>query len=397
MQDRLLFKKNQNHSDLTPLRSLFLIGFLFSINVALTAYINSNFLEKFIPENLIGIVYMAGSIISLLGLLLMPQLLKRFGNYKMLLFSLVVTAISLLSFSAVEAPWLVIVFFVLYLGLRTLIYFGLDELLETYSSKSTMGKTRGLYMTVLSLGWMFSPFLSGIIIDALGFEAVYTASLISVFLSTLGVIVWFRHYKDPAYPPKVPLVDIFKKLFGRINIYRIYLINLLLQFFYAWAVIYMPIYLYRHIGFDWATLGIMFTIMLLPFVLFELPLGTLEDKKYGEKEIMSLGIVIMVLSIIGISLFESHNVIFWTALLFFTRTGAAMVEISVETYFFKKVDAEETDLISFYRNASPLAYIVAPLIVSGLLLIMPMQSTFLVLAFILTFGLVFSTRLVDTK
>jgi len=137
--------------------------------------------------------------------------------------------------------------------------------------------------------------------------------------------------------------------------------------------------------------------MLLPFLLFELPLGKLEDTKYGEKEIMSLGIIVMTVSVLTIALVQSHNVILWTAILFLTRTGAAMVEISVETYFFKKVDAKEADLISFFRNASPLAFISAPLLVSALLLIMPIQYTFFMLSIILITGLNFSTKLVDTK
>ena len=171
----------------------------------------------------------------------------------------------------------------------------------------------------------------------------------------------------------------------------------MLNFFFSWSVIYIPIYLHQHIGFDWTTLGIMFTIMLLPFLLFELPLGKLEDTKYGEKEIMSLGIIVMTVSVLTIALVQSHNVILWTAILFLTRTGAAMVEISVETYFFKKVDAKEADLISFFRNASPLAFISAPLLVSALLLIMPIQYTFFMLSIILITGLNFSTKLVDTK
>ncbi len=137
--------------------------------------------------------------------------------------------------------------------------------------------------------------------------------------------------------------------------------------------------------------------MLLPFVLFELPLGKVEDKKYGEKEIMSIGIIIIALSVVVIAFINSQNVILWTALLFLTRTGAAMVEISIETYFFKKVEGKETDIISFYRNASPIAYITAPLLVSGLLLLMPIQYTFIVLAIFVVTGLKFSTTLVDTK
>ncbi len=397
MPYRRLFKNKKNHSEFTPLRELFLIGFLFAINASLTAYINSSFIEGFVSEKVVGILYVAGSALALMGLIWMPKFLRKFGNYKTIIFSLLITAISLIVFSFTKIPWLIIVFFVFYLGFRTFVYFSLDEFLEAYSKKSNMGKTRGMYLTALSIGWMISPFLSGIIIDNLGFQALYLMALMFIFMAMVGVTLWFRNYKDPVYPKKVPLLDLARKVYARVNIYRVYRVSLLLQFFYAWMVIYTPIYLHQHLGFEWTTLGIMFAIMLLPFVMFELPLGKLEDQKYGEKEIMSIGLIVITASVIAIALVQSHNVILWTAILFLSRTGAAMVDISIETYFFKKVDAEETDMISFYRNAAPLAYIMAPLIVSALLAFMPINYTFIVLAILVITGLRFSTALVDTK
>ena len=333
MHHRRLFQNKKNHSQLTPLHALFVIGFLFAINAALTAYINSNFIGEFVSERFIGILYVVGSAVSLMGLIWMPKFLRKFGNYKTILTGLSLAALALLVFALTKSTTMIILFFIIHLGIKAVIFFGLDEFIEKYSKQSNTGKTRGLYLTALSLGWMISPFVSGMIVDRFGFQAVYLTALVFSLLTILGVVFWFRDYKDPVYPKKVPLFDIAKKIFRRKNIYKVYRVNLLLQFFYAWMVVYMPIYLHQHLGFEWTTLGIMFAIMLLPFVLFELPLGKVEDKKYGEKEIMSIGIIIIALSVVVIAFINSQNVILWTALLFLTRTGAAMVEISIETYF----------------------------------------------------------------
>jgi MFS family permease len=365
--------------------------------MSLTSYINSSFLGGIISEKTVGFLYSAGSILALLGLLGMPTFLTKFGNYKTSMAGILAAAASLLVFATTTSEWLIILFFLIYLGARSVVYFSLDEFIESYSDDKTTGNTRGLYLTSISLAWLISPFLSGLIVDAFGFQAVYTTALIFASLSLFGVFFWMRGHKDPKYPKKAPLLEVVKKIFQKKNIYRVYKVNLLLQFFYAWMVIYVPIYLNQNLGFEWSTLGIMFAIMLLPFVLFELPLGRLEDSTYGEKEIMSIGLVIMTLAVIGISFITSQNVILWTAILFLTRTGAAMVEISVETYFFKKVGIKETDLIIFYRNASPLAYLIAPAFVSVLLFFMPLQYTFFVLGVVLITGLRFSTKLVDTK
>lgn len=397
MHHRRIFQTKKTQLLQHPLRILFIIGFLFVINASLTSYINSSFLGEFISEKHVGFLYTAGSILALLGLIWMPKFLRKIGNYKMMALSLSASALSLLMFSLTKSPALIVIFFIIYLGARSLIYFSLDEFIESYSDESSTGKTRGLYMTSISLAWLIAPFLSGLIIDAFGYQALYTTAFVFVLIALFGVLVWLKRHKDPKYPKKVPLKEIFAKMLLKKNLYRVYRVNLLLQFFYAWMVIYIPIYLHQHMGFEWSTLGIMFGVMLLPFVLFEIPLGRLADTKYGEKEIMNTGLIIMTISVIGVSLLQTQNVIFWTALLFLTRTGASMVEIAVETYFFKKVDGAETDLISFYRNASPIAYLLAPIIVSALLLVIPLEYTFFVLALMLITGLRFSTKLVDTK
>ena len=61
-------------------------------------------------------------------------------------------------------------------------------------------------------------------------------------------------------------------------------------------VIYTPIYLHEHIGLPWSDIGIIFTIMLLPFVLFEFPAGKLADGKWGEKEPPIIGIILIAVS-----------------------------------------------------------------------------------------------------
>jgi MFS family permease len=171
----------------------------------------------------------------------------------------------------------------------------------------------------------------------------------------------------------------------------------LLQFFYAWMIIYMPIYLNQTVGFDWTTIGFMFAIMLVPFVILEAPLGRLADSRYGEKEMLSIGFIIMAIAVAAVAFFTDHNVIVWTAILFVSRVGAAITEVMTETYFFKKVDASNTHLISFARMTRPLAYVIGPVIATILLTIFDIKGLFIFLAFLMLYGLRYSLSLVDTK
>ena len=147
--------------------------------------------------------------------------------------------------------------------------------------------------------------------------------------------------------PKIGLTQMWKEFRANSNICDIWVDSFLLNFFYAWMTIYVPIYLKWHIGFSWQEIGLLISIALLPFLLFQYPLGRLADKKLGEKEILILGFLVTSITLFIIPLLNTTNFFAWAGLLFATRVGASFIEISTETYFFKKVSAENVGMISF--------------------------------------------------
>jgi len=161
-------------------------------------------------------------------------------------------------------------------------------------------------------------------------------------------------------------------------------------------VIYTPIYLHEHIGLPWVTIGIVFTVMLLPFALFEYPLGKLADKKLGEKEIMTAGIIILAITTATLSFIGSAHIIVLSLILFGTRTGASMIEVTSESYFFKKISGADSELLGFFRMTSPLAYIVGPIVASSVLVFIDFRFLFLTLGIIMLFALRYSLTLHDT-
>ncbi|MBP9771914.1 MAG: hypothetical protein KBD16_03250, partial [Candidatus Pacebacteria bacterium] len=130
---------------------------------------------------------------------------------------------------------------------------------------------------------------------------------------------------------------------------------------------------------------------------FELPLGTLADKVYGEKELLIAGLSIMGATTLALIFIGSTSFLIWTIALFLTRIGAATVEIMSETYFFKQVGGNDADLMEYFRSIEPTAYIVAPLLASLVLLFFPMPILFVLLGCIVLAGIPVALQLVDTR
>jgi MFS family permease len=114
---------------------------------------------------------------------------------------------------------------------------------------------------------------------------------------------------------------------------------------------------------------------------------------------LSIGFVIIALFTSALYFNISSNVYALAVILFGTRVGAALVEVMCDVYFFKKVDQNNTNLISFFRMAKPLAYIVGPILALVFLNLfdLDIKSLFGILAIIMILGLRFSLCIKDTK
>jgi protein-disulfide isomerase len=173
----------------------------------------------------------------------------------------------------------------------------------------------------------------------------------------------------------------------------------LLESFYAVMVIYSPIYI-TSLGIPLAVyLSVIMPIALIPLILLPYELGRLADKRYGEKEILIIGLLVMVLSLLAIIVTESSNVLVWVGILLFSRIGAACTETMIFTYFFKKVDAEDVSLTALFGNIRSLATIsIAALgvLVSPILVSYP-GLMFLLLALMILYGITYIIPIKDTR
>ncbi len=377
------------------MRIIYSAGFLFTIHTAFLAYINSSFISEVVGKDYVGLVFTAGAILSIILLNKMPLILNRFGNVRTALFLLVLELASLIGLAFFTA-WFIVPLFVIHYALLILLKFNFDILIEHFSSDKCTGGIRGAYLSLTSLAWVVSPIMVGAILTDSDFWKIYLISGLIILPVMLIIHLNLREIKDVRYETPAFLKSI-KELYQNKNIYKIFSVSFLLQFFFAWMVIYTPIYLHQYMGFGWSKIGIIFTVMLLPYALFEMPLGKIADKWFGEKEFLIAGILIASVSTAAMPFITSEDWIIWAAILFATRVGASFIEVTTESYFFKQIDDSDANIIGLFRNTRPLAYIVSPLIATVFLTFFAYKYLFLVLGIIMLSGIYHAITLRDTK
>jgi len=373
---------------------IFVANFFFSIHFAATLYINSSFLGHFFSPSVVGWLYVFGALGNVFFFLNAERMLSKMGSRGFLFFFTVATLIATIGAALSKTPLLAAISFLVYASVSMMIFYAFDIFLEEVSSNKTTGEIRGIYLTITNAAILGGPVLVAFASDVNNFSRLYFASIF--FLIPIFLIMIFalkpKRGGENFLPVPLPF-NVWNKLE---SVRRVTIARVGLEFFFAIMVIYMPIYLHSVIGFDWRLIGIIFAFMLLPFVLFEWPAGELADKKYGEKEIMSFGFLILALST-ALMPFLGKTAIVWAIVLFVSRIGASLVEITTDTHFFKHVGPHHVGLISIYRLARPVGLIAGAALGSIVSLFLHQSAIFLVLVIVLFWGLRQSLKLIDTK
>ena len=366
-----------------------------SLHFGALLYITSAFLAEFFSPLGVSVLFVLGALGNIVFFFLAPQLLRKVGKKLLLVFFLSASALSSLgmafSHTRVEAAS----YFLIYGSVFFLVYYCLDLFLEELSSDRRTGEIRGFYASLFNAGIMGGPLFSTFLSAEDSLEMVYVIGALLLVIPLIFSIFIIKSHKSSRHG-NVPLFLPFRAWWKQRDIRAVTLAKLSLEIFFSFMVVYTPIYLHDILAFGWAELGVIFTVMLIPFVILEWPIGELSDRLWGEKEIMSIGFFIIGLAVLVMP-FIDKSFWGWMFILFFSRVGASLVEITTDIYFFKKISANDDELLSIFRLMRPLSMGLAAGAGAILLSHFSFVSIFFVTAIVVFIGMREALYLKDTR
>lgn len=380
--------------------AVYLAGVFLSFHLALSAYVNSSFLLTFVQENVVGVIFSIASLGMIITLLLLPHIIDRTGNIattrKMTLALIVVSFLLATNIGVGFA----IPLFIAYYILGASLLFNLDLYLEHLTDNWESGQVRGAFSSFVHIAWFISPIIAGLLI---GTESVYQnlylisgVMLLPFLYLTMTYLPEVKdHYRQFSFWKAVKRFA-FSQNIRDLAVHRILVVEFLVQFFHGIMIIYAPIYLNKVIGFSWPEIGLMFSIMLIPFF-FQFWLGKIADEKLGEKEIIISAFLIAAVSLFVFGTITDPNIFIWGSVLLLGRVGLSGVDTMKETYLFKQIDADDIDVLVLSRNMRPIASIFAPLAGALFITFVSFNYLFVFLGLTMLFGMFYCFKLVDTR
>lgn len=392
-----LKKVHQTKTNKNRLIILYFLGLLLAVSNALPAYIQSNFLGQFISIKIISVFFIIANLFSITSIYLFPGLIKKFTNNFLLKVVLAIYFTSLLGLTITTNAKMALISIILFAVTSNLIWINMDIAIEGLTSFSLTGKIRTTYFTFINAGWILSPLLTTFLISKGNYSLSFLIAAFLVIPFFLLFLYYSKNLKDTPKYQKEKMPVVIKKMWQNKNLRSIFFVAFLLQLFYSSAVIYVPLYLYQNLGMSWQVLGPIFSVMLIPFLLIEIPAGIIADRYWGEKELMFVGFSILIIALFSFYYISAPIAWVWLIVLFSSRVGAALVESMKETYFFKIINVEDVGFINIFRITGPLGYIIGASIAILVLTFFPLNYLFLFLAIIMISGLIFTSIIKDTK
>lgn len=371
-----------------------LLSFFLGFFDGFLIYILSEYFALVSGSANVGIFYFVAYSFVLGLLFYLQSLVRKIGQARALYLSLGVTILAAAFLTRLEASWVTIGLMIFFITATNITWVTLDMILESFSQDRRSGRIRGIYLSIMSAGILLAPFLSTWTLEKYQYQGIFFILLLGYIGIFLVALLSFRH--DNVVPQvRHKLFDTVRKVWRENNLFHIYFVSFSLEFFYALMLVYTPLYL-RSLGFAWTDIGIIFTIMLIPFVLLQYPLGRLADRQMGEKELLAGCIVIALLSTLVIPFLESPSVLVWGMVLFFTRVGISGIEVLRDSYFYKQIDHADLDVIAFFRTTRPVANILGAAVAFMFLLFFHLQAIFFVVVLVFLLSLSSVARLRDT-
>lgn len=338
-------------------RTLKILSVLIGFSQALVIYIASTYFQQMSGRTDVGIFYIATYLIFLVILLNLHKVVYKVGKTRILIASFIGQIFVILGLIFVDHGWSKVALMILFMLFDQLLLVSLDILLDSCTKDDATGRTRGYHLMIMNLGFILGPKISTMLLSNYSFIAIFIVVLAFKIIEFIIAKLWLGQINHCVLERET-VGKLIRKAWYHKNIRRIYYISYALESFYALMIVYSPLYLHS-IGLTLPQIGTIFTVMLIPFLFFEYPIGWLADKELGEKEMIIFFLAWMAIATAFVYSLDRPVVWLWALGLLATRVGAAAMEVLRDSYFYKRIGDNDVDLIDFYRTARPVAYIIA--------------------------------------
>ena len=288
------------------------------------------YLEQFVEHPaLVGLIAAISSFAGLTFSLPIGTLSDREGRKPMLIVSFGLVSVVLLAFFINTRLYPLILLQIAFGVFMAPIWVVGEAFIKDISPTERRGEFRSFFGTFANAGLLIGPLIGGFLAGAFGIRSPYLFAAI-LLVVPLNLILVFGmkdgHSNTNKNQAVMDFLPVLKEFLQQRELKLLALCTVSLYFWYAARWIFGPLFLHN-LGYSYYIIGVWLAVSVLPFLLFQIPIGKLSDK-IGKSRIMCLGFLISAVSLIPLGFMSSISSLLAT--IFIVSIGTAFIEPLIE-------------------------------------------------------------------
>ncbi|MFA7685929.1 MAG: MFS transporter [Candidatus Gracilibacteria bacterium] len=376
------------------------MALILGFTISLIYPIFPNFIKTIVEtDQAVSLFYAVMAIILLVGSMISTVIFRKISRTAIIKIALILSALNFIMLVFVTQVAELYFLETIRLWMKLFLFMTIALFVRDCANDADLGEEEGLYYKFSNIGYFIGPLLGGFIASAFGYELVFSLAAISSLIA-LGyfyhahVIKKHPAIKEKKQPATFSFAKNIKEFFTDADRRKAYCIALILLTWFGFKRIYIPLYIIAS-GYLSSMSGLILSLGIIPFVLFEVKIGKYADKK-GIRLPIATGFLIIALILLII--FLSPWPILNFGLLIIASIGASFVEPLQEYYLFKHLPKDKEDsMYGIFMTTDPLSYFLAPVIGAVVLAFLPFQYLFLVFAVLMCFASMYFWRVLKGK
>lgn len=372
------------------------ITLLRALSGALLSPIISLYIKQFVKiDFLVSLIITCSYLFGVISLIYGSVIIEKLQKRKTMIISLIAYSVVLLLFAGNESSSGMILFFVIYTFLFTLLQLNISLYIDHFSNKKNLATNFGKNGVLGNIGWIVGPILGGLLAAQLSFIEVFLLSSLFAFLA----LIIFVFSEPPEHLTHKNLhhhihirqnvVGFFKNSFLR----KMYINSLGFNIMYG-SMFLAPLF-FRELGADITLIGFFTGFIALPWIILELPIGKIADKKHNEKRMFTFGYMLLLVALIGFGLSKNYYLAF--AFLFFTSVATSFIEQTIFPLFYRYVPEKAIPISSVFLTHYGFGLFIGTLLPTIALTIMGLGTYYVLLGIFMIFFIINSLRLQPEK
>jgi YQGE family putative transporter len=216
------------------------------------------------------------------------MLLSRLGMRRMMIIAVPFLVLSVLArFFWDSNPSIYIVFFMLSLTIYKILYwvpYHID--FAKFTDKKTRGRQVAILSNISQAALVFTPLIGGFIISRQGYESLFLASAIIIFLSILPLFFVKETYEKYSFG----WLQTYREMFRKEN-RPLLVANIGNGMQEAVGIIIWPIFIFQILKGNYLSVGFISSATIIVLIVLRFIIGNLGDS-LGEKKVMKVGSII---------------------------------------------------------------------------------------------------------